>query len=105
MYFAYSVAVTFPGTANYDTAVAVGRKIYPNRSVIRCFRNTTTNQLLLIVESALSIPELAQLTEISADCMTLLAGNPLSAADEYIKAHPELVPEHPNGVSTATFLQ
>ena len=108
MYFSSTIVVILPSAKTYDDVIAVGQSIYPNRSVIRCFRNRITNHLHLIVESALSVYELAQLTHIPVENMeqlTSTAPYALSCADQYLNVHPELVPEYPNGIATATFLQ
>lgn len=107
MSLSYTVGICLPAAENYNTAIEIGRKVFPHKSIIRCFRNKKNNELFLMITSDLCSVDLAQLTGISPEKMELISEkNPfVNPVNKYLKAHPELMPEHPDNQPTATFLK
>ena len=103
----YNVGIHLSEEESYDIAIEIGRKVFPYKSIIRCFRNKNNNELFLLITSELSPVDLTQLTGISMEKMEMISGkNPfIDPVKKYLRAHSELVPEHPNNQPTATFLK
>ena len=106
MTFSYNVGIHLSADETYNTASEIGKKIFPHTSIIRCFRNKK-NELFLLITSDLCSVDLVQLTGISIEKMEMISEkNPfIDPVKKYLRAHPELIPEHPNNQPTATFLK
>ena len=95
------IVVTLTPKSDYNTAVKIGKKLSAHQSVIAVYRNTQTSELVLTVQSALSVDALSKLTALPVDCMREVA----ISDDAFALMHPELTPEHPRGKQTITYLR